>query len=316
MILLTGGLGFIGAHTTRALLDLGQRCVVVQRRPRQVPDFLTADAGDLILEQADCSDLSSLLEVGKRHKITGIVHLAAAGIGEGGALAQLHANLQASFAVLGAAQEWGMARLVQASTIGVYAGVSTTAYQEEALLPVRSAHLIPAYKKSAEILAEAVASSTGLDIVSVRIGAIWGPLGPKRSPFLAAPQLVHAVVHPDRGETDALVPPYVADGIDMLYVRDCARAIALLQTAHALPHRTYNIGSGRITTNRDVAEAIMRAAPGARPALAKGRNPNAPAADAILDISRLRHDTGFQTRYDLDAAVADYLSWLQAGHPN
>ena len=32
MILITGGLGFIGSHTTRALLDLGESCVLVQRR--------------------------------------------------------------------------------------------------------------------------------------------------------------------------------------------------------------------------------------------------------------------------------------------
>lgn len=29
MILITGGLGFIGSHTTRALLDLGESCVLV-----------------------------------------------------------------------------------------------------------------------------------------------------------------------------------------------------------------------------------------------------------------------------------------------
>ncbi len=37
MILITGGLGFIGSHTTRALLDLGESCVLVQRRAPELP---------------------------------------------------------------------------------------------------------------------------------------------------------------------------------------------------------------------------------------------------------------------------------------
>jgi UDP-glucose 4-epimerase len=32
MILITGSLGFIGSHTARALLDLGETCVLAQRR--------------------------------------------------------------------------------------------------------------------------------------------------------------------------------------------------------------------------------------------------------------------------------------------
>jgi UDP-glucose 4-epimerase len=37
MILVTGGLGFIGLHTTRALLAAGETCVLVQRREPVLP---------------------------------------------------------------------------------------------------------------------------------------------------------------------------------------------------------------------------------------------------------------------------------------
>jgi UDP-glucose 4-epimerase len=40
MILVTGGSGFIGSHTVRALHGLGEPSVVMQRRSGQVPPHL------------------------------------------------------------------------------------------------------------------------------------------------------------------------------------------------------------------------------------------------------------------------------------
>jgi len=77
VILVTGGLGFIGLHTTRALLEAGETCVLVQRREPVLPEDLAGEAGGRVFcERADVDDLAALLEVGTRHKITGIVHLA------------------------------------------------------------------------------------------------------------------------------------------------------------------------------------------------------------------------------------------------
>lgn len=313
MILVTGGFGFIGAHTVRALLDLGHQCVIVQRTARKPPDFLAgAGEDDLVAECADCTDLGGLLEIGRRHEITGVIHLAAAPLSHDSPLDSLEENVVAFFTVMRAARQWGVGRVVQASTIGVYGGVTASAYHEDLPLPVASPHALQAYKKGTEIFASAIAAA-GSQVVSARIGAIWGPLGRERSPFFAAPQLIHAAAAGDPAAAGP--PPYAGDGIDMCYAPDCGQAIALLQTAPVLNHTTYNVGSGHVTTNAEVADAIARSVGGPAPALADGRSPNAPATDAYLDISRLRADTGFEPRPDLDTAVGEYVSWLRAGHP-
>jgi len=97
-------------------------------------------------------------------------------------------------------------------------------------------------------------------------------------------------------------------------VRDCGRAIALLQLADQLSHRTYNVSAGRVTTNAEVAAAIGAVIPGARLALCDGRGTGWLGRDVYLDITRLREDTGFRPGYDTAAAVADYIGWLRAGN--
>jgi UDP-glucose 4-epimerase len=76
MILVTGGLGFIGSHTVRALTRAGEECVLLQRRTPQVPPHLAGLPVHVV--QADVADLGALLAVGRRYPITGIVHLAVA----------------------------------------------------------------------------------------------------------------------------------------------------------------------------------------------------------------------------------------------
>ncbi len=78
------------------------------------------------------------------------------------------------------------------------------------------------------------------------------------------------------------------------------RAIALLQLAPQLSYRTYNIASGRVLTNREIAAAVKRLVPDARIELPEGQNPAGPGQAMYLDIGRLREDTGYQPAYDTE----------------
>ena len=320
MIMITGGLGFIGSHTTRALLDLGESCVLVQRRAAEVPEYFAEEAGKrLFIEQVDIADQAALVAIGARHKITGIVHLAgsvpwppSADEPVDGARKAVDSLLN----VLQAAAAWEVPRVGVASTIGVYGGVtSQSPLSEDLPLPMTSGHVIPAFKKIGELLTDHLANATGIEILNYRIGAIWGPLGRPASPFLAASAFIHAAVGGVSPDLSALrSPAYAQDGVDMCYVKDCGRAIALLQLADRLNHRTYNVATGRATTNGEIVDAIKKVVPDAQIDLPEGRNPNGPGSDVFLDITRIHQDTGYQPAYDTERAVADYVGWLQAGN--
>jgi UDP-glucose 4-epimerase len=319
MILITGGLGFVGQHVTRALLEAGESCVLVQRRDPVLPDDLAGEAGRrVVTERADITDQGALLEVGKCHRVTGIVHLAGSVPWPPGAqppVAGARTAVGGLLNVMQAACDWQVPRVGIASTIGVYGGVTADPpYREDVALPVASGHVIPAFKKIGELLAGYLADATGIEILSYRISP-WGPGGNPASPFTAAPQLVHAAARGTTPDFSALgSPPYAGEGLDMCYVKDCARAIALLQLAPQLNHRTYNIASGKVLTNAEVAAAVRAAVPSARFELPEGRSPASPAPPVCLDISRLRADTGYQPAYGTGRAVADYIAWLRAGH--
>jgi nucleoside-diphosphate-sugar epimerase len=300
MILVTGGLGMIGAHTARALLDLGHQVVVTAHRRTEVPAFL---AGRVTVEHLDVTDRDAFLALGARHDIRDIVHLAGS-IPGSDPVDYFRTDLTGLLGALDAARTWGVRRFAVASSLGVYLGQAEIPWHEELPLPTAHLpHLIIAFKKAVEPLTTHSLHGSGVQPVILRIGTIWGPLVDPESPFFPIPPYLNAVL---RGEQPP--PRHADDGFDCCYAPDAGRAIALLTTTKTLRHHTYNVSSGRPATNREFAEAIEAITPGLRLDLLPGRQ-HGPGDDPYLDITRLTHDTGFTPTFDVAAAVADYVTW-------
>lgn len=308
MILVTGGLGFIGAHAVRALAGLGQPSLALTRRPvhGRAP---FADLGDMVtVVQADPADRSSLRRAGAGRQIGGIIHLAAPVPGPPGARsAFVRTSIDALLNVLDAAAAWGVPRVSIASSAGVYQGVPDAPYREDMRLRQLPIDPIPAVKNASELLAGVVTQSEAAQVVNLRIATIWGP--GDTSGASVVPNLVRAAV---RGEA-VRQPVYADDGSDLCYVADCARAIALLQCAQTLHHPTYNIGSGHPASPAQVRDALRRIVQGTALELTPGRDPVGPGHDTWLDITRLCHDTGYQPAYSLDRGLREYVGWVHDG---
>jgi nucleoside-diphosphate-sugar epimerase len=305
MILVTGGLGMIGAHTSRALVDLGQEVVVTAHRRVEVPSFL---AGRVAVETLDVTDRDAFLALAGRHDIGDIVHLAGSIPGEN-PVDYFRTDTTGLLNALEAARTWGVRRFAVASSLGVYVGRTEIPWREELALPAAPLpHLIVAFKKAVEPLTTHILQGSGVQPVVLRIGTIWGPLVDPESPFFHIPPFINAVL---RGERPR--PLHADDGGDCCYAPDAGRAIALLMTAEALRHDTYNVSSGRPVTNREFADALQAIIPGLRLDLLPGRQAG-PGEDPYLDIARLTEETGFAPSFDVAAAVADYVAW-RAGNP-
>jgi nucleoside-diphosphate-sugar epimerase len=305
MILVTGGLGMIGAHTARALADLGHEVVVTTHRRTEIPSFL---AGRVTVEALDVTDRDAFLALGARHDISGIVHLAGT-IPDEDPVRFFRTDTTGLLNALDAARTWGVRRFAVASSLGVYIGRTEIRWHEELALPAAELpHLIIAFKKAVEPLTTHSLEGSGVQPVVLRIGSTWGPLMDPESPFNYIPPYISAVL---RGEEPR--PLHADDGGDCCYAPDAGRAIALLMTTQTLRHDTYNVSSGRPFTNREFADALQAITRGPPFDPLPGRQ-DGPGSNPYLDITRLTRDTGFMPVFDVAEAVADYVTW-RANNP-
>jgi nucleoside-diphosphate-sugar epimerase len=130
MILVTGGLGMIGAHTARALVDRGHEVVVTAYRRTEVPSFL---AGRVTVESLDVTDRDAFLALAGRHDISDIVHLAGT-IPDEDPVQFFRTDTTGLLNALDAARTC-VRRFAVASSIGVYIGRTETPWHEELALP-------------------------------------------------------------------------------------------------------------------------------------------------------------------------------------
>ena len=314
MILITGGLGFIGLHTARRFLDVGEQVVLTHYKMRREPDFIKSEIGKrAFIETLDVTAGHDVIDLVRKHKVTGIVHLAVPGLGALSAAEEYRVNLMGFLNILEAARLFDVRRVSLASSIAVYASLDEGPFHEAALLPVHSGYPTETFKKALEILGLHYASRTDLEVVALRIGNPFGPL----YHTLAAPtsRISHAAAKgaPVDFTGARRGAPHEEDDPGAFYVKDCATAIQLLQMADKLSHRIYNIGSEGPTTYGEFVVAVKATVPDAEVSLQPGRSPGY-RPNAYMDITRIKEEVGYRPQYDIKRGVEEYIDWLRS-HP-
>ena len=311
MILITGGLGFIGLHTARRFLDVGENVVLTQFRVRREPDFIKEEIGKRVfIERLDVTSAHDVIEVVRKHKVTGVVHLAVPALAALSAAEDYRVNVMGFLNILEAARVSDVKRVTWGSSVSVYGGIPEGPFREDTLLPVESRNPTETFKKALEILGAHFGNRTGLEVVAMRIG---GPFGPLYHTLAAATsRIVHSAVKgvPADFKGTRTGVPHENDEVGAFYVKDCATGIQLLQMAEKLSHRTYNISGDGPHTYREFTEAVKKAVPNAQVELQPGQGPRQ-KTNAYMEINRLREDVGFKPQYDLERGVADYIGWLR-----
>lgn len=300
-VAVTGGLGFIGRATVRAL---GAISVLI------IDNGSTASSGPLggAVEVAwlDVRD-PSLPALLQHHRVEAIIHLAArAAVTPYGpeAVEAEGVNVGGTLAVLEGCRLAGVRRFVLASSAAVYGRWDRLPIGEDVPLVPTSAY--GASKVAAEAYAHAYAAATGLEVVVCRPATVYGPGQTPRLEGAACSLFTAALVAGQPGTI-------LGDGgqsRDLVFVDDVAEAFARAAlTGHP---GTYNLGTGKATSILDLYHQIARIA-GVDVAPRFGPPRPGDIRHSVLDVERARRGLAWVARTELSEGLAATVGWMREG---
>jgi UDP-glucose-4-epimerase GalE len=315
-VLVTGGSGYIGSHTARALVQLGHRVVILDR---VAPDSAGPLAG-LPFLLADIADTTAVRRVLEDSAIDGVIHFAgsksvAESMRDPGAY--IRNNVGGSLSVLEAMVAAGTRRIVFSSSCSVYGDADRCPVDERAPLRPRSPY--GASKMLVEELLGWFGRVHGIEAVSLRYFNAAGASGDARigedwdRSTMLIPMLMKAVLG-HRGPVDLYGTDYpTPDGTairDYVHVEDLADAHVRALAAAVDPGAplVLNLGTGRGASIREVVALIDRVAGQPVPVREVARRPGDPAA-VWADASRASEVLGWTARFTLDEIVESAWRW-------
>ncbi len=314
-IVLTGGVGFIGSHLSRALLERGDQVVVLddfsdapypRRHKRQHQAELLRDFGASCTIIEGCITDAALL----RSTVAGadaVLHLAGlAGVrpsfNEPSHYARV--NVEGTVRVVEAVRDAQIPRLVFASSSSVYGDATPLPAREDAVA-VQPESPYAASKRAAELMTQAAAKGMpGVALTALRFFTVYGA---RQRPEMAITKFARALLDGEPLEM-------FGDGSmrrDYTHVSDIVRGILLALERAPLCYREYNLGSGRPVTLRHLVEALEVAA-GCTANVQTTGKPLGDVEATFADIARANSELGWQPEVDLEQGLRSVLAALRA----
>jgi UDP-glucose 4-epimerase len=317
-VLVTGGAGYIGSHVTHALLDRGDKVVVLDN----LSTGRRASVGkDAVFVDGDIADAALVGEVLRTNKVDAVLHFAGSIVvpdSVADPLAYYENNVVKSRALIAACVEVGIGRFIFSSTATVYAEDARQPLGEDA----RKAPISP-YARSklmTEWMLEDVARAHDFRYHTLRYFNVAGA-DPKGRTGQSTPKATHLikraaqvalgrVAHLDIFGTDYPTPD--GTGVrDYIHVTDLAAAhlLALDALRDGAPSAVYNCGYGRGLSVREVISGVERVTGRPLPVREGPRRPGDPPV-LISDPARIKQTLGWTPRYDdLDEIIRSAIAW-------
>lgn len=328
-VLVTGAAGFIGAATSRALLERGNEVVGIDNLNDYYDPALKQARLDSLgkrfdnrfrFERVDFADDDALLRAADGVDLDGIVHLGAqAGVRYSleDPQAYIRSNLVGHANMLELARQRKPRHMVYASSSSVYGGNKSLPFRVEDRVD-HPLSLYAATKKADELLSESYASLYRLPLTGLRFFTVYGPWG---RPDMAMWIFTEALYAGDP------LPLFNGGEMrrDFTYIDDIVRGVIscldsppnddgeMKAGGSTSPHALYNIGNNRSEDLMRVVELLERAT-GRKALLDPQPMQVGDVKETCADISAIEHDHDFRPTTSIDEGVPRFVAWYRQYH--
>jgi UDP-glucose 4-epimerase len=320
-VLVTGGAGYIGSAAVHQLVEGGDQVVVLDDLSQGHREAVHPDA---TVVEGRLEDRGLIDRVLEEHRPEGILHFASQTlVGESMEKPFLHLgdNVRNGLNLLESAVEHGVRRFILSSTANLFGLPDRIPIDEETRIDPGSP-----YGESKFILERILHwmdDRFGMRYAALRYfnaaGAVSPELGEDHDPET---HLIPIVLQCALGQREKVViygDDYdTPDGTcvrDYVHVADLAEAHLLALRALDRGSRTYNLGSGRGFSVREVIDTCRQVTGRPIPVEVGPRRPGDPAT-LVASSERIRAELGWRPRFDdLRAIVESAWAWHQA-HPH
>ena len=309
--LITGGAGFIGSHTTAALLARGDQVVCLdnfndyyspERKRQNVAPFLDHPAYKLY--EADIRDATALEKVFAQENIDKVIHIAAmAGVRYSLRHPALYAqvNVEGTVNMLECARRYQVTNFVFASSSSVYGMRSEAPFREDD--PV-SQPISPyaATKRAAELITYTYHHLYGLRCTSLRFFTVYGPRGrPDMAPYLFT-----------KWTFEGRELTMFGDGSsrrDYTYIDDIVAGVVAALDAD-LSFEIINLGNSQTITLRDFI-AVVEEVVGKKAHIVQVPPQPGDVPLTCADITKAHRLLGYEPRTNIREGMARFVEWYR-----
>ena len=317
-VLVTGGAGYIGSHTVHALVDAGERVVVLDNLSTGFATALPKQMLPIVGDVGDQALVASLIE---DHGVEAIIHFAGSTIvpeSMTDPLSYYGNNTANSRSLIEAAVKGGVRHFIFSSTAAVYGNPARMPISEDD--PTVPASPYGWSKLMTEIMLRDASAAYGIGHVALRYFNVAGA-DPQMRTGLSTPGATHLIkvaveaALGRRPQIDVYGTDYpTPDGTcirDFIHVSDLSRAhlAALTYLRDGGANATLNCGYGRGYSVREVLDAVRRAV-GHSFTVNFGERRAGDIVVSVAAANRIRELLSWTPELDdLDAIVGHALAW-------
>lgn len=352
-VLVTGGAGFIGSHIVDALVEQGHRVRILDSLVEQVhggsmPAHLNSEAEFIKGDVCDPDAVSKALDG------IDVVYHQAAEVGVGQSMYEIVRYIKANDLGTAVVLEEMIKRpeqfkkLVVASSMSIYGegayhcdGCKMAAhpflrtneqlvahdwelkcekcggelkpvgtYEEKPLFPT-SVYAVS--KQDQEQYCLAVGRAYKIPTVAFRYFNVYGPRQSVSNPYTGICAIFSSRLMNDQA------PIIFEDGEqtrDFVNVKDIARANLIALETHGGDYQSFNIGTGRSTSVKQIAELLAKGLGKSISPDIVGKYRMGDIRHCVADISKAKRMLGYEPQVTLDDGLAELLAWLASQEPD